>query len=164
MANKFYFGLLTQSADEMGVISTCLGTGIKDQYDDKDVGKAVKMGTSANHVFCEDGDDIEGFIDNIDAGGTENEGYTFGGVSYGGRHAAVLTDAAALLDYVVAADQPEQGVQELGSSKAPGVVGPMVGLATVRKGDAKIHHWRILHIFGDGKAGDVVVLGRPHRS
>lgn len=168
MAKKFNFGTLTHSPETLAVISTCLGTGLNDQYTDKERGKAVKMSTAANHVLCVADDEIEAFVDSIDAGGTENEGYTFGGVARGGRHLAIIGEgqgsetAAKLLDYVVADAQPEVGSNIIGSAKAPGSADTTKGLAVVKTGTPTTYKWRIVHIYGggDGFEGTVVCLER----
>lgn len=166
MAKKFHFGTLTHSPEVLDIISTCLGTGPDDQYTDKEVGKAAKMSTDANHVVCAADDEIEAFIDSIDDGGTENEGYSFGGVARGGRHLAVIgagqgeTTAAKLLDLVVADDQPEIGTKQIAPGKAPGEAGPDAGVAVVKTGSPETHKWRIVHIYngGDGFEGTLVCL------
>lgn len=166
MANKFHFGTLTHSPDKLDIISTCLGTGGVDLYTDKERGKAVKMSTAANHVLCADGDEIEAIVDSIDAGGTENEGYSFGGVARHGRHLAVIganqVGNAALLDLVVADAQPAVGTATLASATAPGTADPSKGVATVKTGAPTTHKWRIVHIYasGDGTAGTLVCIER----
>lgn len=168
MANKFHFGTLTHSPEKLDVISTCLGTGGTDLYTDTERGKAVKMGTAANHVLCVGGDEIEAIIDSIDAGGTENEGYSFGGVARHGRHLAVIganqVGNAALLDLVVADDQAAVGTATLASATAPGTADPSKGVATVKTGTPTVHLWRIVHIYanGDGTAGTLVCIERAH--
>lgn len=165
MAKKFHFGTLTHSPEVLDIISTCLGTGPSDQYSDKEVGKAAKMGAEANHVVCVTGDEIEAFIDSIDDGGTENEGFTFGGVARGGRHLAVIGSdqggtAAKLLDLVVASDQPAVGTKVTAPGKASGEAGPDAGVAVVKTGSPTTHKWRIVHIYngGDGTEGTLVCL------
>ena len=168
MAKKFHFGTLTHSPETLRVISTCLGTGPSDQYTDKEIGKAAKMGTEANHVVCAADDEIEAFVDSISDGGTQNEGYTFGGVARGGRHLALIgagqgtTTAAKLLDLVVADAQPAIGTKVTASSTAPGTAGPDAGVAVVKTGAPTTHKWRIVHIFagGDGFEGTLVCLDR----
>lgn len=167
MAKKFHFGTLTHSPETLRIISTCLGTGPGDQYSDKDIGKAAKMGTAANHVVCAVDDDIEAFIDSVSDGGTENEGYTFGGVARGGRHLALIgagqgATAAKLLDLVVADAQPAVGTKVTASAKAPGTAGPDAGVAVVKTGTPATHKWRIVHIYagGDGLEGTLVCVER----
>lgn len=167
MAKKFHFGTLTHSPEVLDIIGTCLGTGPNGQYSDKEIGKAAKMGTESNHVVCVAGDEIEAFIDSIDDGGTENEGFTFGGVARGGRHLALIgagqdAEAAKLLDLVVADDQPAVGTKLTASAKAPGTAGPDAGVAVVKTGTPSTYKWRIVHIFGgaDGSEGSLVALER----
>lgn len=157
---KFKFAPLTHSPDVLDVISTCLGVpddGAKFRSN-TDIGKIVKLGDRGdNFVLAADGDNIEGFIDSIDAGGTEN-GMSFGGVARGrnsARHEAVIaaaqdegeTPAAAKVgDWVVAGDQKAAGE---------------TGTAVVRTGTPTgPFQWRILSMNGDGTAGTTVVLER----
>lgn len=168
MAKKFHFGTLTHSPETKRVESACLGTGPDDQYTDMDLQKAVKMGLKANYVFCVEGDEIEGFIDNIDAGGTENEGFTFGGVGRGGRHIAMIGPGqgetpAVRLDLVVADAQPPRGERRLASHLAPGSAEPNVGVPLVKTGEPTKQLWRIVHIYaGAGLEGTLVVLDRAN--
>lgn len=101
---KSNFRVLTVSPDELNVVSTKLGAAGATGYKDGDIGKPVKRSTAGNYVLCADGDAIDGFIDNIDAGGTQ-DGLTFGGVAnprIGVRFKVMVSGAAAVLDYVVA--------------------------------------------------------------
>lgn len=168
MAKRFHFGTLTHSPETKRVESACLGTGPDAPWTDKELGKAVKMGTDANYIHCVAGDEIEGFVDNIDAGGTENEGFTFGGVARGGRHIAMIgagqgAEPAKLLDLVVADDQPARGEWALASSLAPGSAEPNKGVAVVKTGSPTKQLWRIVHIYsGEGAEGTVVALDRAN--
>lgn len=147
---KFRFKTLTHSPERMNVVSAKLGATAADKYSDKDIGKAMKMGTvPGTFLLCADGDEIEGRLDNIDAGGTE-DGFVFGGVACGNRGYRVLAEFtgadAAVLDLVVAADQPAIGT---------------AGHMKVKAGTPTTHKWRIID---NGKdvatvaAGDLVVL------
>jgi hypothetical protein len=146
----FRFNLLTHSADEKRVISTALGATADNAFRSaEDFGKAVKMGDAHNHVLCVEGDEIEAFIDSV-RGDTVNEGFSFGGVSRGGRHPATVGEnqgatPVALLDYVVADAQAAPGTQ---------------GDARVKTGTPTIHRWRVVQVIGDGLAGSKVILER----
>lgn len=146
---NFAFNLLTHSPERLNVISTRLGTGGNDQWDDKEIGKAVKLGTSSNHVLCEDGDEIQAIVDNIDSGGTSG-GFTFGGVARGNRGFRVKAvvgagqvDPVKLDDLVVADTQIPTGTK---------------GVAQVKVGTPVLNKWRILAIRGDGSAGSEVII------
>lgn len=147
---KFRFKTLTSSPERMNVVSAKLGATTDDKYSDKDIGKAMKMGAvPGTFLLCADGDEIEGRLDNIDAGGTE-DGFVFGGVACGNRGYRVLAEFtgadAAVLDLVVAAAQPAIGT---------------AGRMKVKAGTPATHKWRIID---NGKdvatvtAGDLVVL------
>ena len=145
----FEFNALTHSPERLNVISTKLGTGGADLWTDSEIGKAVKLGSAANHVPCVDGDEIEGFVDNIDAGPTSG-GHTFGGVARGNRGVRVKAQIGAsqganatLGALVVADDQVAVGTK---------------GLAQVRTGTPAVNKWRILSLRGTGAAGTEVIL------
>jgi len=148
----FDFNLLTHSPERLNVISTRLGAGNtpNDRWDDAEVGKAVKLGPNATHVHCENGDEIEAIVDNIDSGGT-NGGYSFGGVARGNRGFRVKAviganqgaTAAALGDLVVADAQVAKGTK---------------GVARVKTGTPVVNKWRILALRGDGTAGTEVII------
>lgn len=158
MAAKFKFRTLTNDPNRLNVISTKLGArqgtageqraGLG-EYSDTERFKAVKIGTEENFVLCADGDELDGFIDNIDSGGT-TEGFTFGGVARGNAglriEAQVATGAAKLSinDLVVAAAQLAVGTP---------------GLPQVKGGAPERHLYRVMSIVsGTGVAGDRVII------
>src|SRR5678809_531870 len=118
---KFNFRTLTHSPERLNVVSAKLGTDALEKYTDADIGKPMKLGEEPGcYVVAADGDEIEGFLDNIDAGGT-TDGHVFGGVACGNRgfrvEAEFSGDAGKVGDLVVAAAQTAIGV------KAPSGVG-----------------------------------------
>lgn len=136
MADK-KFAVLAHSPERLNVISTKIGAAKGENYTDKDVEKAVKMGTVSNYVLCEAGDDLEGFIDNIDGGGTTG-GFVFGGVAHpnsGFRVEVNTTEKVAVRDTVVAAAQLALGTK---------------GLAQVKKGPGVLFKYRVIALLGDG--------------
>lgn len=143
---KFNYGLLTHSPERLNVISTKLGTG-SDTYTDVDVGKAVKFGGVGAMVVATAGAEIEGFIDNIDAGGTV-DGHTFGGVARcnrGARFKAAIVPASTKVvtansSYVVAAAQ-----EAVGTAMANGA--PLVQLSA--SDGTTVSGWRVMAIEGD---------------
>lgn len=147
---EFKFNLLTHSPETKRVVSTALGAAADEGWGDKDRGKAVKMGPAANHLLCAADDEIEAFVDTV-RGDTVNDGFSFGGVSRGGRHEAKIgpgqgtTTAAEVLDYVVADAQPAVGTD---------------AIAQVKTGSPTKHRWRIVQLMGDGFEGSTVVLER----
>lgn len=150
MADK-KFAVLAHSPERLNVISTKLGAAKRENYTDKDIKKAVKMGTESNYVVCVAGDDLEGFIDNIDGGGTTG-GFVFGGVAHPNSGFRVEVQVAAgqatplvVRDRVVAADQLALGTE---------------GLAQVQKGDGVLFVYRVIALLGDGTgaAGSTVLL------
>ena len=155
---KFAFAVLTVEPERLNVISTKLGTRAGNatelkagfgEYSDAEIGKAVKIGALSNYVLCAAGDEIDGVIDNVDGGSTEN-GFTFGGVARcngGVRYEAQVGTGSAQLavdDLVVAAAQAAVGTE-----------GPLL----VQKGTPTRHLWRVMRILtGTGVVGDKVLI------
>jgi len=145
----FAFNVLTHSPERLNVISTKLGPDAATKYSDADKRKAVKMGALANHVLCAADDELEGFIDSVDA--ATAGGFSFGGVARGNRGFRVEAQvgagqgatAMAVGDLVVADAQLAVGTK---------------GLAQVKTGAPELHKYRVMTVRGTGVAGDVVVL------
>lgn len=150
---KFDFTTLTHDPERLNVVGTKLGATTAEKYSDADLGKAMKMGTAGgNHVACADGDEIEGILDNIDAGGT-SDGFVFGGVARGMdgvRFLATATDAIDLKGLVVAAAQGAVGTSTAGK-RTP-----------VKAGAPETFKWRVIaNVTNPGNnavANDVVVI------
>jgi hypothetical protein len=156
---KFAFAVLTNDPNRLNVISTKLGSRVGTtienkaglgEYSDAEIKKAVKLGTQNNYLLCADGDELDAFVDNIDAGGTE-DGWTFGGVARGNvgqRHEVQVASGVAtplvIGDLVVAGTQLPVGTK---------------GLAQVKKGTPALHKYRVMRILtGTGVAGDKVLI------
>jgi hypothetical protein len=145
----FQFNVLTHSPERLNVISSKLGPDAATKYTDKDVRKAVKLGDKANHVLCVAGDELEGFIDSVDA--ATAGGFAFGGVARGNRGFRVDAVVGAgqgatpikVRDLVVADDQVAIGTK---------------GLPAVKTGAPKVHLYRVMNVRGNGLPGDKVVL------
>jgi hypothetical protein len=152
---KFNFRTLTHSPERLNVVSAKLGTDDLEKYTDSDIGKPMKLGAEPGcFVVVADGDEIEGFLDNIDAGGT-TDGHVFGGVACGTRgfrvEAEFSGDAGAVGDLVVAAAQSAIGVKAAS------------GLGKVKAGTPTTHKWRIIanktpRASAAVNAADIVVL------
>jgi hypothetical protein len=147
----YKFNVLTVLPERLNVITTKLGSAPGQAYTDKDKKKLMTMGTVSNYALAADGDEIEGFLDNVDGGPTAG-GFVVGGVSRpdtGFRvEAAVAAGAAtvAVKDLVVAGAQ-----LPLGTS----------GLPQVKKGTPAIFKYRVMRIIsGNGGPGSVLVLER----
>lgn len=145
----FQFAELTHSPERINVITTKLGTGAI-KYTDKDVKKAVKLGDDGkSYVLAADGDDLEGFIDNIDGGGTAG-GYTVGGVARpNGGFRVRVTVAAAQATALVIKDQVVAAAQAAVGTKS---------LALVKAGDGVLNKYRVIRLYGNGTAGTDVLL------
>lgn len=165
---KFTFAVLTNDPNRLNVISAKLGSraGTANEnkaglgeYSDTEINKAVKLGTVSNFLLCAEGDEIDGIIDNIDAGGTE-DGYTFGGVARpnGGQRFNALVGpnqatALAIGALVVADEQFAVGVENSAPPK-----GMRLNLR-VKAGAPTLHKWRVMRVVsGTGAAGSVVVI------
>lgn len=150
---KFNFRVLTNNPERLNVISTKLGDSKTEVYKDADVGKPMVMGKKGNMVIAAADQEIEGFLDNVDAGPTE-DGHVFGGVArcgQGTRYEVELVGTADVLDLVVAADNEAVGV------KADS------GLGKVQTGVPTTHIWRIIAFTTDaesGTAGDIAIIER----
>lgn len=145
----FEFKPLTHSPERLNVISAKLGANAAGKFTDKDIKKAVKMGPVGNYLLCADGDELDGFVDNVDGGGTSG-GFSFGGVARGNVgfrvEAQVAPGATALVfgDLVVAGAQLPLGTP---------------GLPRVKKGTPAIHKYRVINLYtGAGAAGTTVLL------
>lgn len=145
----FQFKPLAQSPERLNVISAKLGPDANTKYTDKDKKKAVKMGTVSNYVLCADGDELDGFIDNIDGGGTAG-GFSFGGVARGNVGFRVEAQVAAgavavtLGALVVAGTQLPVGTE---------------GLPQIKAGAPTLHKYRVINLYtGAGAAGTTVLL------
>lgn len=145
----FDFAELTHSPERINVISTKVGTAAV-KLTDLDVKKAMKLADDGkSYVVAADGDDLEGFLDNIDAGGTSG-GFAFGGVALGGSGFRVRATVAAgqatalkIKDQVVAAAQLAVGTK---------------GLAQVKAGEGVFDKYKVLRLYGNGTAGTDVLL------
>lgn len=152
---KFNFRTLTHSPERLNVVSAKLGTDDLEKYTDSDIGKPMKLGAEPGcFVVVADGDEIEGFLDNIDAGGT-TDGHVFGGVACGTRGFRVEAEfsgtTGAVGDLVVAAAQSAIGVKAAS------------GLGKVKGGTPTTHKWRIIanktpRASAAVNAADIVVL------
>lgn len=152
---KFNFRTLTHSPERLNVVSAKLGTDALEKYTDADIGKPMKLGAEPGcFVVAADGDEIEGFLDNIDAGGT-TDGHVFGGVACGNRGFRVEAEfsgtAGKVGDLVVAAAQSAIGVKAAS------------GVGKVKAGTPATHKWRIIanktpRASAAVNAADIVVL------
>lgn len=145
----FKFAVLTHNPERLNVISSKLGPDAATKYTDLDKRKAVKLAALGNHVLCVAGDELEGFIDSVDA--ATSGGFSFGGVARGTRGFRVEAEvgsgqgATAMVvgDYVVADAQYAVGTK---------------GLPKVKKGAPTTNKYRVMTVVGTGLAGSTVVL------
>lgn len=105
MATKFR---MTETIHSEKVRTARLGTtGAGNQYDDKEVGKAVKLSGDSAYVLCAAGDPIEGVVNSVNLG--LYDGFSIGGVvstgykevTFDGLQATPGTGTVAVGDFVV---------------------------------------------------------------
>lgn len=150
---KFDFVTLTHSPERINVVSAKLGATKSEKWSDTDLGKAMKMGVAGgNFEVAASGDDIEGVLDNVDAGGT-TDGFVFGGVACGTRGFRIRAKATGVvaLGATVLADAQE-AVGTANDHKVP----------AVKAGDPVLHKWRMIanetNPANNAIAGDIIVL------
>ena len=154
---KFNFRVLTNNPERLNVVATKLGATKADVVTMKDIGKPFVMGTQGNFALAATGNSIDGFLDSIDAGPTE-DGMIFGGVARGGqgsRFEVQLEGAANVLDLVTAGANPTYGTA---TTTGRGIVKVAVDQAA-----AGLNLWRIISFAHDGTAGvagDIAVIER----
>lgn len=115
---------ITETIHSERVNTVRLGTtGAGNTYDDKEVGKAVKLSAASAYVLCAAGDPIEAYVSSV-SGGTV-DGYSLGGVIGKGYKAVTLdglqatpgTGAIAIGDYVVVGTVVAKGTALSGALK-----------------------------------------------
>lgn len=145
--NQFDFNVLTHSPERLNVISAKLGPDVNTKYSDLDKKKAVKAQAGGKYILCADGDDLDGFIDSVEA--ATQDGYSFGGVARGNVGFRVEAQVAAdVVVPLVFGDLVVAGTQLARGSK---------GLPQVKKGTPAIHRYRVLRLT-TGAAGTTVLL------
>lgn len=121
MATKFQ---MTETIHSEKVKTARLGTtGAGNQYDDKEVGKAVKQTADSQFVLCVAGDPIEGFVSSVNDG--TYDGYSIGGVvstgyknvTFDGLEATAGTGTISVGDFVVAGTMVTKGTALSGPQK-----------------------------------------------
>jgi hypothetical protein len=130
------------------VVSAALGASSSAKLNDNDVGKPVKMGSAQNYVVCSAGDEIEGFVVNVEAN-TVNDGFSFGSVI---RNKRVIAK-------VDAAQVGTLAVGEYAIAGASAALGTADAYPKVKEGTPTNFKWRCIRIIsGTGVAGDLVLL------
>ena len=149
--SDFKFNVLTVLPERLNVITTKLGAAAGENFTDKDIKKIVTMGTVSNFTLAADGDEIEGFIDNIDGGPTAN-GFRVGGVA--------RPDTGVRIEAQVAVGAAQVAVKDLVVAGAQLALGTK-GLPQIKKGVPETFKYRIMRIVsGNGGPGSIVVLER----
>jgi hypothetical protein len=147
----FKFNVLVVLPERLNVVTAKLGSAAGQNYTDKDVGKAMKMGALSNYVLASDGDELEGFLDNIDQGPTAN-GFVVGGVQRPDTGFRVEAQVAAgVATPLVFGDLVVAGAQLALGTK---------GLPQVKKGTPAIWKYKVIRVYTTGAAGTTVLLER----
>jgi hypothetical protein len=156
---KFQFN---ETLDQLAQIVTARvadGTGSNNQLADADVGKFVKLAGDSRYGLCAVGDEIEGVLDSINGGPTQ-DGYTLGGVRKNGRVKVTLdglqatagTGTIAIGDYVVAGTPVARGTALSGAY-------PQVCKATAAA-TGLVQLWRVVALYGTGAVGQIALIER----
>lgn len=168
---------MTVVASEVAPITARLGagTGSANQVDDKEVGKAHKLGADSRYVLCVAGDPIEGFLQSVEAATLDD--YSIGSIKQKGRQQVTAdglqatpgVGVIAVGDYVVAGTMVAKGtvVTATGQKVTKATWQPGVTETTV-VGDVNeqlkvlLAPWRVVSILGGGTGavGDTLVIER----
>ena len=151
--------------DPLAQIETvALGTGSA-EYDQDDLGKAVKMSGANTMVLCVEGDEVEGFIKSIEPS-TVNGGYSYGSVQRNRRMLATVganqASTISLYGHVVADAQAAAGAAGIAEVK-DGTAASQLGSGTYdyTERTPNTFLWRVIRIVsGTGVTGDTVLLER----
>jgi hypothetical protein len=147
----YKFNVLTGMPERLNVITAKLGSAAGQAYTDKDKGKILTGGAVSNFFLADDGDEIQGFLDNVDGGPPAN-GFPVGGVARPDTGLRVEAQVAAgVATPLVFGDLVVAGAQlALGTA----------GLPQVKKGTPAIWKWQVIQVRTTGAAGTKVLLER----
>lgn len=146
------------------IITAPLGASAGATFTDKDINKAVKLGTGDKYVPCGDGDHIEGFVIAVTTDQpTVNSGYNLGSVQRNKRMVVQNATGAAQLaegDMVVSATPLAVGtegraqVKKLAAAPADGTAAAAYITAHYGKSN-----WKVLSLLtGTGLATELVLI------
>lgn len=135
------------------------GTGAANNWDDKEVGKFVKLVAESRYDLCAVGNEIEGRVSSVET--ATMDGYTIGGVqrnarmevTFDGLQATPGTGAIAIGDYVVCGTPVAKGT----ALSAPAKVCKATAAA-----EAVLHQWRVISL-GSAGTGAVGTTGLVER-
>lgn len=156
---KFQFGVTLNELAQIETARVADGTGAANQLADADVGKFVKLAGDSQFGLCAVGNEIEGVLDSINSGPTQ-DGYQLGGVRRNGRVKVTLdglqatpgTGTIAIGDYVVAGTVVARGTSLAG---APPKVCKATAAAT-----GLVQLWRVVALYGTGAVGQLALIER----
>jgi hypothetical protein len=150
------------------------GTGSSNHVDDKEVGKAVKLGADSRYVLCSAGDPIEGFVAAVEAATLDD--YSIGSVQVYGRRTVIADGlqanpgAAATIavgDYVVAGTMVAKGtaLTDYKQKVCKATYQPSAEVVEANVNEVAkllLAPWRVVSILGGGTGavGDTIVIER----
>lgn len=145
---KFEYTLLTHSPERLNVIATKFGVDANSKFTMAEIGKAVKMAAGSKFVLPTAGDELEGFVDSLEA--ATMDGLSFGGAARPGIGFRVEAKVAGTTlvwgDLVVAGAQAAIGTKSL---------------PVVQKGTPTTFVYKVINLYtGGGVAGSTVLLER----
>lgn len=157
--------VFTETVPAEKIESAALGVDNTHKLATADVGKAVKLSTANNFVLCSGGDEIDGFVNSVDAF-TVNDGFSFGGVLREGRVVAMVgsnqSGSMAVGDYVVADTQVTLGTAGYAKVKSGTAASQLgSGAYTYTAATPSRNLWRCIRLIeGSGAVGKLVLLER----
>lgn len=170
---KFLFTELVDSRDRVYTARTGAGTGAANNWDDKEVGKLVKLVGDSRYDLCALGDAIEGRVEAMEA--ATQDAYSIGSIRVNGRmevtfdgSQAAGTGALAVGDYVVVGTVVAKGTALTGPAKVrkatiqPGIT-EAAAVADVNDQLAlAMKAWRVVSLgsAGTGAVGTTGVIER----
>lgn len=171
---KFIFTQLVDARDRVYTARCGAGTGAANQWDDKEVGKFVKLAADSRYDLCAVGNPIQGIVSAVETGTQDN--YTIGSVRVTGRvevtfdglQATPGTGTIAVGDFVVCGTPVAKGTalsapakvckatQQPGVTEA-GAVGDVNDQLAVA-----MFPWRVVSLgsAGTGAVGTVGIIER----
>jgi hypothetical protein len=151
--------VMTELVDIPKVLTARLGagTGSSNNWDDKEVGKFVKLAADSRYDLCAVGNEIEGRVVAVES--ATQDGYTIGSVAKGerfevtfdGLQATPGTGALAIGDYVVCGTPVAKGTALTFGT-------PAKACKATAAAEAIVHQWRVISL-GSAGTGAVGTVG-----
>ena len=156
---KFMMTELVDARDHVDTARLGAGTGSSNNWDDKEVGKFVKLVAESRYDLCSVGNEIEGIVSALEP--ATLDGYTIGSVrkegrvtvTFDGLQATPGTGTLAVGDYVVTGTASAKGTALTGAVKVCKATAAATGI---------VHKWRVVSLgsAGTGAVGTTGVIER----